>query len=182
MGGCFDCNSSGEPNDKNVMKKEGSTESGEGGFVFQITRPTRMTRLGSKIGASLRKSRGEKVAKKSIVPMEPTIEESELSHSNTKKSEISIGNERKVSKLSFGGDDVRFYEKDQIEKRGSKISFNRVEEVQEYEKETAIKDDENLIGRKSFTIIPDKLRNSADKSPSAISNLIAKISQTFSTK
>ena len=43
--------------------------------------------------------------------MEPTIEESELSHSNTKKSEISIGNERKVSKLSFGGDDVRFYEK-----------------------------------------------------------------------
>ena len=45
------------------------------------------------------------------VPMEPTIEESELSHANTKKSEISIGNERKVSKLSFGGDDVRFYEK-----------------------------------------------------------------------
>ena len=43
--------------------------------------------------------------------MEPTIEESELSHANTKKSEISIGNERKVSKLSFGGDDVRFYEK-----------------------------------------------------------------------
>ena len=45
------------------------------------------------------------------VPLEPTIEESELSHANTKKSEISIGNERKVSKLSFGGDDVRFYEK-----------------------------------------------------------------------
>ena len=57
-----------------------------------------------------------------------------------------------------------------------------MEEVQEYEKEAAIKDDENLIGRKSFTIIPDKLRDSAQKSPSAIGNLVAKISQTFSTK
>ena len=27
--GCFDCNSSGEPNDKTDMKKEGSTESEE---------------------------------------------------------------------------------------------------------------------------------------------------------
>ena len=134
------------------------------------------------------------------VPMEPTIEESELSHANTKKSEISIGNERKVSKLSFGGDDVRFYEKvsddrmkkrwnflfgflqDEIQKRGSKISFNHVEEVQEYEKEAAIKDDQNLIGRKSFTMKPNKLRETVEKSPSAISNLMTKISQTFSTK
>merc|ERR1712168_583114 len=166
MGGCFDCNSSGEPNDNTDMKKEGSTESDEGGFIFQITRPTRITRLGSRFGASLRKSRGEKVAKKSIVPMEPTIEESELSHANTKKSEISIGNERK----------------DQIEKQGSRISFNRVEEVQEYEKEAAIKDDQNLIGRKSFTMKPNKLRETAEKSPSAINNLMAKISQTFATK
>ena len=30
--GCFDCNSSGEPNDKNDMKKEGSTESEEVSF------------------------------------------------------------------------------------------------------------------------------------------------------
>ena len=52
-----------------------------------------------------------KIANRKKVPMEPTIEESELSNANTKKSEISIGNERKVSKLSFGGDDVRFYEK-----------------------------------------------------------------------
>ena len=56
-----------------------------------------------------------------------------------------------------------------------------MEEVQEYEKEAAIKDDENLIGRKSFTIVPDKLRDSKDKtkSPSAIGLLIGKISQTF---
>ena len=56
-------------------------------------------------------SLGIKIGQHKKVPLEPTIEESELSHANTKKSEISIGNERKVSKLSFGGDDVRFYEK-----------------------------------------------------------------------
>ena len=89
---------------------------------------------------------------------------------------------RSVDKKPIKFPDYNFFLQDQVEKRGSKISFNRVEEVQEYEKEAAIKDDQNLIGRKSFTMKPNKLRETAEKSPSAINNLMAKISQTFATK
>ena len=81
--------------------------------MFQITRPTRMTLgLGSKLLPNRNSGGKEKMAKRSIAPMEPTIEESECTIT---KSEISIGNDkqtsRKTSKLSFGGDDVRYYEK-----------------------------------------------------------------------
>ena len=69
-------------------------------------------------------SLGIKIGQPKKVPLEPTIEESELSHANTKKSEISIGNERKVSKLSFGGDDVRFYEKVSYTKIIKRLKFS----------------------------------------------------------
>merc|ERR1711931_320172 len=60
----------------------------------------------------------------------------------------------RVSKLSFGGDEIRTYEKDNLEKqkRCTKISFTAMNEVQEYEKEHAIEHDEKLKRKSNISL------------------------------
>merc|ERR1712188_112926 len=111
------------------------------GNIFTVTRPTRKTRV-TAIFNKLRKFSVRRASNdKGLLGGVASIEE--------EKDNLSTG--KKKSKISFGANEERTYEKEDHIKRTSKISFRDTEEVQEYEKDLAIENDTKLKQHETHT-------------------------------